>query len=376
MDKKLYIQSLHREAMAIADCADEARNEGKTTEGKLLYQDAYSKEKGAAMIAIQEEIGEPSTSILIRSAASLAYDAGKYRECEQMVGLGLSRETPEEIAEELRDLLENVHFSRHLQLKGVTLAENEMQFVVAGKGVAFGMAREEDVNKRVNAIKNIALRTIERKKGLPFRTKGRPAEDVVQLCQPYMSIPRAASFAITLRFGVVSMPTFEGMPTASNALINDIAENIALVNSGDIEQLKNRIQDDAYLTNFMGYTKELAPDGDDVNLVGITYSSDGNIREVQFTQTKNELSQTIGKYREIKSISTQTENHEQILQIEGFLSAADSKNNFIKITNKEDKIFKVIVPEGLTDIVRGYFDEIVQAVVKSTSKGFELINID
>ena len=41
MDKKLYIQFLHREAMSIADSADEARNVGKTTEGKLLYEDAY-----------------------------------------------------------------------------------------------------------------------------------------------------------------------------------------------------------------------------------------------------------------------------------------------------------------------------------------------
>ena len=83
------------------------------------------------MAAIASSVEDLSSSVLVKSAAFLAYDGGLIRESEQMVGLALSRNLPEEIAEEMRDLLENIHFARHLRLNGVTLSDNEVQIVVA-----------------------------------------------------------------------------------------------------------------------------------------------------------------------------------------------------------------------------------------------------
>ena len=42
------------------------------------------------------------------SAASLALECGDYREAERLIAVALSGEPPDEIAEELRDLLDEV----------------------------------------------------------------------------------------------------------------------------------------------------------------------------------------------------------------------------------------------------------------------------
>ena len=60
---------------------------------------------------------------MFRSAASLALNAGLFREAEKMITVGLSGNPPEPIADELRNLYENINFEKHLRLKGVTLSD-------------------------------------------------------------------------------------------------------------------------------------------------------------------------------------------------------------------------------------------------------------
>lgn len=77
------------------------------------------------------------------SAASLALVVTCI-ENRKLISLALSGEPPfQGIAEELRDLMENINFFRHLELKGIELAENEVQLVIAGKGIGFGYAKAE-----------------------------------------------------------------------------------------------------------------------------------------------------------------------------------------------------------------------------------------
>jgi hypothetical protein len=47
---------------------------------------------------------------LHRSAAALALECGVLREAERLIAAALSGDPPNEIAEELRDLLEQVYF--------------------------------------------------------------------------------------------------------------------------------------------------------------------------------------------------------------------------------------------------------------------------
>ena len=116
-------QKQHREAMRMMDQALLAKMRGDARNHLKLLEQAYQLEATAAsMIAGQIQL-EPSRSVLHRSAASLALQCGKIREAEKLIAIALSGEPPEEIANELRDLLEEVFLERHLELKGIALGE-------------------------------------------------------------------------------------------------------------------------------------------------------------------------------------------------------------------------------------------------------------
>ena len=371
------IEQLHNEAMSIADDADLLKHHGKMEEALELFQKAFTLEREAAIAAIASGVDDLSSGVLVKSAAFMAYDGGLIRESEQMVGLALSRNLPEEIAEEMRDLLENIHFARHLRLNGVTLSDNEVQIVVAGRGVAHGMAREDDVNERISTFKQLAVRTAERTTGRKFRTSGQPAKDIRDLCTSYLSTSRAASFAVTMRIGEKPEETLDKFQGGANALIEDIATNLALVNNGEVEELKKRIKEQAYLENFVSLAKEFAPDGERVNLVGLTFKKDGNDVPVQLRTPK-------GKYRDVVSVVSsevseekRKEEHSVRETLVGTLYSANSQSDFVRI-QVGGRAIKIKVPEGLAEIVRKYFDTEVSLLVSHNKldETYRLISVD
>lgn len=371
------ISDLHIKAMELADAADYAKLHNEQPEKYIaIYREAFQYEKDAAINAYNAQIGEPSISILFRSAASLALECELYREAEQQIALGLAGNPPEEIAEELRDLLENVNFNRHLKLKGVELQNNEVQLVIAGKGVGFGYAKDDDVLKRISNFNTLATRTIERKKGKDFRTKGKASKDITSLIQSYVSVPRAASFAITLRLGSpIRQLSFDGFDDPINAIISDITDNISLINDGNIEELKKNIPNEKYLSNFINLSKELAPDGKDISLVGLTYIKNGKEIPVKLTRSKQDFKGIIPF--EIVERYSLIEDGNSIKSLSGILSAADATSNSVRIDTDSGKI-PVTVPDGLSDIVKNYWDEPVEISVQWSvkNKKYTLISID
>ena len=102
------IQELHDQAMALNDDAFAARRCGALDLMKQKFLEAFPLEEAAAIRAKYENIGEPTESVLLRSAATIALDAGLYRKAEKLACLALSGDPPDEIAEELREVLEKV----------------------------------------------------------------------------------------------------------------------------------------------------------------------------------------------------------------------------------------------------------------------------
>ena len=109
----------HHYAMELADKADRAKRLGRMEEAKAFFKEAFDHESLAALKLQNRNSVEPTRSILFRSAASLAIECEELREAERMIAYGLIGMPPNEIAEELRDLLEKVNFQRHLRLRGV-----------------------------------------------------------------------------------------------------------------------------------------------------------------------------------------------------------------------------------------------------------------
>ena len=116
----------HDQAMALADDADLASEQGNAGEAARLYRAAFELERKAADSSATALDLEPTQSILHRSAASLALQIKEYRECERLVARALAGDPPREIGGELRELWEQASFSMHLRAKDFELAKNEL----------------------------------------------------------------------------------------------------------------------------------------------------------------------------------------------------------------------------------------------------------
>lgn len=94
--------------MVLAERALIARAKGNDNEAVSLFEKALKNELTA--IAELEKMGraEPTYSVLCRSAGTLALDCHQIREAEKIVTKALSHEPPPEIADELRELLEQI----------------------------------------------------------------------------------------------------------------------------------------------------------------------------------------------------------------------------------------------------------------------------
>ncbi len=107
------LRDLHREAMAFAEQGDLAKRINHVNEAQTLYRRALELEKQAALELRDDYSEEPSRSVLFRSAATLAFDVGEWREAEKLVAMGLSGEPPHAIAEELHDVMDQISAIRH-----------------------------------------------------------------------------------------------------------------------------------------------------------------------------------------------------------------------------------------------------------------------
>ena len=102
----------HHEAMNFADQAALARLRGDAEQALAFSRQALRLEKTAAERLRDRWDVEPSRSVLYRSAASLALTCGEIREAERLVAMALAGDPPDEIADELRDLLDAVRLRR------------------------------------------------------------------------------------------------------------------------------------------------------------------------------------------------------------------------------------------------------------------------
>ena len=108
------VKEFHDLAMAFTDRAIRER----ATEGKAASLQYFERALEAELSAIAglDTSDGLLWSVLYRSAGSLALDCGRIRQAEQLAATALAGNPDPEIAEELRDLLENIYFHRHLHL--------------------------------------------------------------------------------------------------------------------------------------------------------------------------------------------------------------------------------------------------------------------
>lgn len=359
------VGELHKTAMELAAKAVLSQRANREAESLSLFREAFEREREAALLLLDDLATEPTRSVLFRSAASLAIDCHDYREAERLVAIALAGNPPEEIADELRDLYESVNFGRHLELKGTVLGGSEVQISLAGEAVGFGIIAADDYFPRVQTVESMLLRTAERQQRLPFRERGKATKAVAEAVELYMSVPRAASFAVTLRIG---------RPQKQASLFDEPADVVAeflecvrLFTEDDRAGLRDRINDGAYFRNFVQLAKKLAPDGQRVKTVG-------------FTATIDDEKTTVALRGPASPVWTpKTNPNYKTIEIKGILTEASKKKtrNVIGIRNEVGKVRTIHVPAGLmNDIVRPLWDHLVVTTAQERPGKLVLLDIE
>ena len=357
------IDVLHNQAMDLAEKAILLKINQKMDESVDAFNAAFSLEMQAAMQIQDKYDFEPSRSIMFRSAASLALNAMLFREAEKMIALGLSGNPPEPIADELRDLYEKINFERHLKVKGVTLSDSDVQLSLSGNATSYGMIKADEFMKRAKIFDDMAIRAAERLLNKPFRESGRTSKDIKSNFQTYYSVPRAASFAITMRIGYKpDQLLLIDEEEIQQKVINDILENIKMINNKDENKLKSKIDNEDYFTNTLGLIKKLSPDKKEVSTVGLTTSQEGDNNMVAFTRSTEEI--------KIAQIIHKIDVSEmEDIQIYGKLNYADANKCDIRLETDEGESYTIYVPRGvLADIVRPYWEQYVTISGKRQDK--------
>jgi hypothetical protein len=266
---------------------------------------------------------------------------------------------PREIADELRDVLEQVNFTRHLDLRGIKLDPAEFQVSLAGTNVGFGFVASDELISRVSNTETLIYRTAERTRGRPFREKGRRKKDLAEELELYVSVPRAASFAVTLRIGMQA--PLPGMNAGlANTLIDEILDCLTFLDQRDEHALHERIPDEAYYRNFVALAKQLAPDGHNVRSVGFTITRPEGERRVLLATPRAELSPP-PRPTPVPPLPTPEPSTPIRAEVRGTLRLADSRSQeagYIELIDTAGTSHRIRVPPGMMcDIVRPLYED-------------------
>ena len=356
------VSFLHNQAMEFTDRAIRERARGNVDVSLQLFQAALKSELDA--IQNLDESDGLLWSVLHRSAGSLALDCRNFREAERIAARALAGEPDPEIAEELRDLLENVYFQRHLDTKGFIIQDSQLQFSLAGPGVGNGVAELGAVYGRINDSAQLIFRTAERKRGLPFRERGAPPKDIRDSHRMLLSPPRGGSFAVVMQFGSASQPNLPGL-SPSAEIVDEFMSLIELLNKSRVRDIQELIPDQAYFRNFLGLAKKIAPDGERFRQVGFTAIRGGMERSVEMTTPAAELPTA--------SVPLEPRTSEEMVEIRGTLRFADARrgnHNIIEIIGENDSNRIQVPPGMMNDIVRPLWDHVV--IIRANRKGSKL----
>jgi hypothetical protein len=375
------IKQIHRQAIEETDLALLARMNGDEQAAARHVKSAYELESRAANALLNDLGAEPTRSVLFRSAATLARDCGLFADAEKLIYRALAGEPPTEIVDELRDLLEQVTFHRHLELRGIVLGEEEIQMAISGKSIGFGMAPAEVFLTRARVTENLLYRTTERKENRPFRDRMRRDGQLAQNMELYMTAPRAACFAVTFRVGETRQQSLPGL-SPGGQVIDELLDCLQLYTQGEEEQLKERIKEEAYFRNFVGLARTLQPDGARVSMVGFTTVRRGATKQVSLTRATNETQAHSlqglfpEKGRKRKSNGETVELRGELLIADATKKKVGKQSGEIEIVTAGNVKVKVVVPPGMmSDIVKPLWESEVEVIGTRKGQKVHLVQI-
>jgi len=194
-------------------------------------------------------------------------------------------------------------------------------------------------------LNSIINRTVQRKSLVTYQRAGRIAGSN-RYFTPALSAPRPGSFAITIRL-VFPQEYQSNLLCNAQDIIDDILTGIDHINKGDEKAVRDLISSEPYYVNFVSQTKKLAPDGENVSLVGLTSGR----RKIGLTKIQKEI-RVISETKDTEPVNL------DIVRIQGILDYAKSRGtDQVGLTADDGRRYSVYVREGMDDLVKSYFDQ-------------------
>ena len=367
------VENLHNQAMDIAEEAFLAQKEGEEEKAIELFSKALSLEHEAANLLSIAIENEPTRSILYRSSAALAQNSNQFDLAERLIANGLAGYPPNEIKEELKNLYEDVNFMRHLSTKGLSLANDQWLMSLYGNGTRFGGTSADLLMMRVDRVSSLFYRTVERLLKLPYRIRGGVSKEIKENYGLYINAFAPRSFAVSFQVGrpdpqLKMFPDFvKKKPIEPAEVVDEILNCLELFEGEKQEELKSRFEEEEYHDNFVGLAKQMAPDGEDIQLVGFNRIKDGKERPVALRKNRKKIQ----KENKLDTSSNNVTTNEVTLV--GTLMHANTpiKGKFGSVKlfcPKTQNTYNIAVPISLMkDIVQPFYEENV--IIQGHKKG-------
>jgi len=262
--------------MQLVDQLLEAKLAGDRPRADALATQAFANELAATELAFEKRVSVQTRMVLLRSAANLAREAKSWDTGLDLATKALADVDLRSHRVELFRILDTLRTYEHLQVSGVELADRDLQLSVAGPEAAPGFARAEEVTERVDRVRRFMLRAAMRRQGLPFDAPISRSPRFQQALTPYLSVGRAASYAITLRFGVfeqteMDLADAKSAPRVSvRDALDDLMEAARAYSDAGPAGLQRLIKDEEYARNAAALMRQLSPDEYRVATVGLT----------------------------------------------------------------------------------------------------------
>ncbi len=363
------LEALHDEAMDLAEEAFSARRSGDAERAEALFRESLARESQVVERVKARFDYEPSRSVILLGAASLASNIGDHALARRLIYMALSGNPPDNVRQDLEHLLRETEMQLDAAVSARQLPTTAIDLAIDGQAVVAGYTEAEPFVSRVTSLARLYRRTYERVRGEPYRESGSPNIIVRTASAPFMSLTQGGSYRVTLRFGTQAELPGIG---ASQQAIQDLMGKLEVLQSQGLRALDAQIPDPAYRNNFVGLAKRLAPDG-------------RHITSVLLATNVGERVSTLPLSQEIQKIPVRPitrgahPGKGKPVEVVGWLRGAikeEDVESSIRLVDEAGRKHPILVPTGMmNDIVKPLWDEQVRVTGVKVGRLITMENI-
>lgn len=329
----------------LAADAEIAARRGESQRAQELYTQAAKAEELA--LTDIEPAKSRTLGISAVSAVSLYYKAAQFQVAEALAGRWLgSGHLPAFALEQLRGLLQSVWSEQVRVRANIDFAPGQVIVSVKGGEVVEGGAPLELIVQKVQTVQSLFYRTTEFLRGIPHRRRGRPADEILETCRPWLfqTSPGSYQFAVAVQEPKQGILFDDDIVSPKEVTATFLSILRASAEAPEVE-LPKLVPDSDYRSTFLKLTRDLAPTGKQFGLLELR-SATQTRPLCLLPSTREALGMVIRKAR----VSFPAGAREK-QTIRGLLRAVHLDKDWIDVTVDGESVHIIQVGEAVDDVI-------------------------